>query len=241
MSQSAPHSKQTPGTPGTPGADRAAFFAPIHAALGRSATRPPREPAPLVDESLARLAHASDDLPVLFTQRAQAVGMNVHRTRQQDAPALLAELLTVGSAKSVALSDALAATGPWRESLQRAGFTLIDWRGRAGVDRQFDTDAGVTDVQGALAESGTLVCTSGADTSRGLSLICPLHFAVLRASQIWPDMIDFWRSRVDRSAQGMPSSISFITGPSKTADIEGVLITGVHGPAAVHILLVEDA
>ena len=76
---------------------------------------------------------------------------------------------------------------------------------------------------------------------RGLSLVPLRHVAVLRRSEILPDMIDYLESLEGSSITDLPSSQVFVTGPSKTADIEGKLFTGVHGPAEVHIFLVTDA
>ena len=117
---------------------------------------------------------------------------------------------------------------------------ILDWRHEGGVDAQFDVDAGITDVHAALAETGTLICCSDTEHSRCLSLVPPLHVAVVGRRDVLPDMIDFWRSVEAESDGTLSSSISFITGPSKTADIEGELITGVHGPGRVEIYLVED-
>ena len=97
----------------------------------------------------------------------------------------------------------------------------------------------ITDVHGAIAESGTIVCASDAGHSRGLSLVPPVHIALVRQSDILPDLIDFLRKWKGTPGSGMPSSLTLITGPSKTADIEGELIVGVHGPGQVHIVVME--
>jgi L-lactate dehydrogenase complex protein LldG len=116
----------------------------------------------------------------------------------------------------------------------------VAWRDTPGFEALYNTDVGITDVQAAIAETGSLVCTAGPGSARGLSLVPPIHIAIVRRSQVVPDLIDYWTPSLN--AQLPPSSsVALITGPSKTADIEGVLITGVHGPREVHILLIEDA
>ncbi len=222
------------------GTDRALFMARVRAALGHAGSHEAPVP-PVVDEELVRLAGPDDDLLELFTRRAEEVGMTVHRTTQAQWPQQVAAQLAQAGARSAALGfkdrDRPDALSPF---LVRAGVDILDWRHEGGVDAQFEVDAGVTDVHAALAETGTLICCSDAQHSRCLSLVPPLHVAVVRRSEVLPDMIDYWRSVEAESGGALSSSISFITGPSKTADIEGELITGVHGPEKVEIYLVED-
>ena len=235
-------------SPSSPGEDRATFMQRIRTALGRSDAQAPAdrgEPAPEVDESLVRLAKASDDLPALLSRGAEAVGMNVHRSSREEAGQTLIACLRQREARRIGLgAPAVEGELNLRAQLTHAGFEIVDWHTAEGnhrLESQFDLDAGVTDVHAAIAETGTLVCCADADHSRGLSLVPLRHVALVRASDIVPDMLDFWR-RHDGLAPGhRPASTVFITGPSKTADIEGELITGVHGPGSVDIILIEDA
>jgi L-lactate dehydrogenase complex protein LldG len=92
---------------------------------------------------------------------------------------------------------------------------------------------GITAAAGAIAETGTLIL-SDTTTSRRLGALAPwIHVAVLRRDQIQPDLL--------AATATLPSdpNIIFATGPSKTADIEGILIEGVHGPGVQIALLVE--
>ena len=225
------------------GENRDTFMQRVRRGLGRSQTAAPSEAPPEVDESLARLASADDHLPDLFAERAGTNGMHVHRLAQQDAIGKVCELLRDASASRVA--SAAGATGQALNldaALREAGFTLPEWEEAPGMsDAQYALDAGITDVHAALAETGTLVMCSGARHPRGLSLAPPTHIALVRASDLLPDMIDYWQRMKGMPNTELPSSQVFVTGPSKTADIEGELITGVHGPGQVHILLIEDA
>lgn len=125
---------------------------------------------------------------------------------------------------------------PLENALRDAGMELVDWKHDPSMAPLYDADAAVTDVHAALAETGTLVCCADALHSRGSTLVTPLHVAIVRHRDIVPDMLDWVRRAPDRE----PSSTVFITGPSKTADIEGVLVRGVHGPGRVVIVLAAD-
>ena len=100
-----------------------------------------------------------------------------------------------------------------------------------------DIDAGLTTCDAALAETGSLVLTSGVKRPRLLSLVPPLHIAVVRSGDVYPRMAD-WMAAFDVTR--MPSNIILISGPSKSADIEQVLAYGVHGPKQLVVLLVES-
>jgi len=106
-------------------------------------------------------------------------------------------------------------------------------------DVLFDCEVGITDVDAAIAESGSIVVSTNGRI-RNAWITPPVHIAIVRASQIIPDVVDLFESHPDASQTDAldAASTTIITGPSKTADIEGVLVTGVHGPAVVEIVLV---
>jgi L-lactate dehydrogenase complex protein LldG len=96
---------------------------------------------------------------------------------------------------------------------------------------------GVTGVFCALAETGTLAMVSGADTPASASLLPETHVAVVPVARLVPHMEDAWdlmRAELGR----LPRAVNFISGPSRTADIEQSVVLGAHGPYRVHIVLV---
>lgn len=210
--------------------DRAAFMAKVREALGDPS--PPKQ-APLISDALVRLA-GHDDVAGRFETSAREVGATIHRvtpaTLVARTVALLAELNVKRAVATTSIED----------DLREAGIELVDWRGPGGMDASFDVDAGITDVHAALAESGTLVCSTDAHHGRAPSLVPRIHIAIVRAMDIVPDMLDLWPRYRGIAPSELPSSITLITGPSKTADIEGQLIKGVHGPGRVEIMLVVD-
>ncbi len=221
------------------GESRESFLARVHQALGRDATAAPNEPAPAVDEALVRLASADDDLVGLFARRAGEVGLKVHRVSQADAASKAVALLgELGATRLVCHAGATGEAIGLRAALGGC-FTFIE-PDAEGFGPCYDSDAGISDVHAALAETGTLICCSGRDRPRATSLVPPNHLALVRASDILPDMLDYWARLQGIPGRDLPSSQAFITGPSKTADIEGILVTGVHGPGRVDVLLIQD-
>ena len=98
----------------------------------------------------------------------------------------------------------------------------------------FAADAGITGVDGVIAETGTLVLATRPDQPRSASLLPPLHIAVAHRDQIVADLFDLFETGLAE----VPACLSLITGPSKTGDIELKLVTGVHGPGELHLVLV---
>jgi L-lactate dehydrogenase complex protein LldG len=166
--------------------------------------------------------------------------MTVHRVASADAGRRALEVLSALGARRVVSAITGVAMGIM-PALHAGGLDLAPWPTAVGFDPLYDIDVGVTGVEAAIAETGTLVCWSTVVCGRGLSLVPPVHLAVVCRSDLVPDLIDYFARHAREPYVTLPSSIVLITGPSKTADIEGVLITGVHGPREVHILLIEDA
>jgi L-lactate utilization protein LutC len=107
----------------------------------------------------------------------------------------------------------------------------------AARDALFAADASVTEVADLIAETGSLVIAAGPHMTRSESLIVPLHIAIARPEQLVPDVFDLFERF---SPTNMPASnLVLITGPSKTGDIEMKLVTGVHGPGEVHVLILR--
>ena len=100
-------------------------------------------------------------------------------------------------------------------------------------------DASVTDCEALVARTGTIVL-SAKNGGRVASVYAPVHVCVARASQLVYDLGDALQVLQQRYDGRLPSQISFATGPSRTADIEKTLVTGVHGPKEVYLFLVDD-
>jgi L-lactate dehydrogenase complex protein LldG len=115
-------------------------------------------------------------------------------------------------------------------------------RGRAEDGDQ----VGVTACFAAVAETGTLMLLSGPESPTRNNFLPDTHVVVLRASQVVASYEDGWAAlrEAGRRPEGgfaMPRTVNFITGPSRTADVEQRLELGAHGPRRLHIVLVDDA
>jgi L-lactate dehydrogenase complex protein LldG len=100
-------------------------------------------------------------------------------------------------------------------------------------------DIGFTVVDYGIAETGTLVLDSSSEDLRLATMVSEIHVAVLPLSRLKATAFDLQAELADMMAQAL-NYLAFITGASRTADIERVLALGVHGPLEVHILLWED-
>ena len=104
------------------------------------------------------------------------------------------------------------------------------------------TATGITGAVAAAAETGTVILASGADNPTTLNFLPETHIAIVPASAIGATYEDAWeRLRGARPETEMPRVINFVTGPSRTADIEQTLLMGAHGPRRLHVIVVEDA
>ena len=100
-------------------------------------------------------------------------------------------------------------------------------------------DLGITGVDYAIAETGTCVIIPRAGVSRLVSLLPPVHIALVESGQVLPSLDELFTLRRDDFLNGnLGSYMNLITGPSRSADIEYQLITGVHGPGEVHMVLI---
>jgi L-lactate dehydrogenase complex protein LldG len=208
----------------------------VSAALGR--TGPLLEPPvpPKIDEPLARLVHTDIGLPELFAKRAAEMKMAVAAIYAEELMGKLIQFLRDNGCRKIALPVSKLLEGlDVGNQLSAAGFEVKRWDAMT-LDELYDYDCGVTDVTYAVAETGSLVIRGSAGHGRALSLVPPIHVAVLEPKNFVPDLIDLFERL---TKDGDPTSVTLITGPSKTSDIEMNLVVGVHGPCKVQLFILQ--
>jgi L-lactate dehydrogenase complex protein LldG len=99
----------------------------------------------------------------------------------------------------------------------------------------FSYDVGITTAQAAIAETGTLVLDSADERHRLVSLVPPVHIAIVDASRICETLGEVLA--VLRNGKDLSRAVTFVTGPSRTADIEQTLTVGVHGPRELYVII----
>ncbi len=117
--------------------------------------------------------------------------------------------------------------------------TVADLSSASARDVFFGADVGISNVAQLIAETGSVVMATGPGEPRALSLLPPVHIAVADPGQLLDDLFDLFDlfSPLARPEKLPPSCLTLITGPSKTGDIELKLVTGVHGPGEIHVVL----
>lgn len=112
---------------------------------------------------------------------------------------------------------------------------------RSGLSPDFrparDGDAvGITGVFAAIVETATLMLLSGSQTPSNVSLLPETHVAAVGIDQLVAGMEEAW-DWLKQSEMGMPRAVNYVSGPSRTADIEQTIVIGAHGPYRVHVVV----
>ncbi|MFL5765697.1 MAG: lactate utilization protein C [Bacteroidia bacterium] len=102
------------------------------------------------------------------------------------------------------------------------------------------TDIGITSCECLIARTGSVMITSKQASGRRLPIYANFHIVVAYTSQLLPNIKDGLKFIREKYAESLPSMISTITGPSRTADIEKTLVQGAHGPREIFVFLIDD-
>lgn len=201
----------------------------VRTAVGRSAGQGPDAPPPVLlnvpemamDERIERFAAALEQLS----------GKAHVAASPEEARRIVGELIAGGSA--------VASQAPYLRECGVASLAGL-FTGYTGAEEIraacASAQVGVTSADYALADTGSLVMLASPDEARLISLLPPVHIAVMPRERLLTGLDELFTLLPNPAEQ--TSSMVLITGPSRTADIEQILIKGVHGPGMVHVILV---
>lgn len=133
-------------------------------------------------------------------------------------------------AKKIAISDSVLVSSVIGSE------TGIEFIENAKVETLFDCDLGITSAQWAIAETGTLVLESDLESHRLTSLVPPVHLCLIKAVNIRQTLGEI----LELTSRELSRTITFITGASRTSDIELTLAIGVHGPGELYVIIIAD-
>ena len=163
----------------------------------------------------------------------------VHRSSEAGLGECIARICAEKQVKMLAVGPELLSDEALCAQLAHQSALLKVTQCRVDQPALFQTvDAGITFTHGGIAETGTLLLWSSDQSPRLLSLVPPIHIAILYASQVVESLMDLMVK--ENWAAGLPTNVILISSPSKTADIQQTLAYGAHGPKQLVVVLVED-
>jgi L-lactate dehydrogenase complex protein LldG len=229
------------------------FLENVRNALGHSIGGPTRSAPefPSLGRVLAPIA--KEGFIDRFRQELEAVGGVAHQAESSaELDQILSEILaSAGSGPIVLSRNPLLGGLGLPDKLRSWGHSVVAWPSEKDVTADelghfraqcFSAKSGITGADFALVESGSFVLTSATEGSQLVSLAPPLHIVLYVRDQVVETLEEVLSHLLKRSpAADAGRSIVFITGQSRTADIEQISIRGVHGPLSIHAILVGEA
>ena len=185
------------------------------------------------------------DLVRRFSEALGAVGGTAHGPLAVDeALELLVELCKEragGAAVALSTGDPVIERLGVEGRLSEAGFELLTPEDVFWRERLADAGVGVTGAVTAVAASGTVGIACGPLAPRATSLVPPAHICLVLRDTMVEELAEAVRRRSPvGSAEDLPSNLVWVSGPSRSADLELVLTVGVHGPGSVDVIVVEQ-
>jgi len=174
-----------------------------------------------------------------FKIKAEAVGSEVYRfSADEDALSFIVEFLKKEGIAELNGPTAVWADCPFLTAMRKK--ELVEKVEGLRFDVSFETAAlakiGISQMDWAIADTGTLMQNAGAVEQRLVSMLPNIHLAIVSTNKILPDLTTALAEINPRDAD----YLTFITGPSRTADIERVLTIGVHGPERLIVIFVDQ-
>lgn len=162
----------------------------------------------------------------------------VFRATERTWPALIAQRLLAANVKRLLLDTSCVEGAALQQALPASVSTRYDRPIENWKAELFDAiDAGFTVARSGIASTGTLIVAPDAGSPRTMSLVPPLHIALVYAHSLHADL--HAAMRAEHWQAGMPTNLVMISGPSKTSDIQQTLAYGAHGPRELWVVIVE--
>ncbi|MFM2325872.1 MAG: hypothetical protein RIR31_74 [Bacteroidota bacterium] len=191
--------------------------------IRQALSNPAPLPFPQSEGNNAVFPPAPDDLEVVFAQEfVQLQGKFAFCSDEKDMLKQLQQLITEKQWTKIYCNE-----DKWNTALSNT----INLSG---------CDASVTGCELLVARTGTIVMSAAQQSGRTVSVYAPIHICIAYTSQLVYDIKDALQTLKEKYTGNIPSLITFASGPSRTADIEKTLVTGVHGPKEVYCFLVES-
>lgn len=174
----------------------------------------------------------NDPLEIVFAEQFLAVGGKF--VFCEDDLDLIENLLALIE------KDSLRRIYAWEPQLQK----LLDNYGFPYYSTATDfenAELGITTCEALIARNGSVLISNANASGRRLSIYPHVHLVIAYTSQLMPDIKDGMTLLKRKYGENMPSMVSLVTGPSRTADIEKTLVLGAHGPRELYVFLVDDS
>ncbi len=189
---------------------------------------PTPKPYPNLAEPSTYYNHTEEDLAVLFAHTFTGIqGQFSFCESQQDLIAQLKQLLHSRNWSSI-----YCAEKQWQSLPELCEVRLSNSLSTC--------DASITGAEILVARTGSIVLSAAQAEGRTASVYAPIHVCIAQTSQIVYDIKEALAGLKEKYGEDLPSFISFASGPSRTADIEKTLVTGVHGPKEVFLFLLGN-
>ena len=180
-------------------------------------------PFPKIDNTTSVYQPAKDELDIIFAEAfTQLQGKFVFCIDEKDLRSQLQQLIKVKEWMKIYCNE-------------------DKWNAEFSNTLNLEScDAAVTGCEYLVARTGTIVMSAAQQSGRTVSVYAPVHICIAYSSQLVYDIKDALQLLKEKYAGNIPSLITFASGPSRTADIEKTLVTGVHGPKEVYLFLVDS-
>jgi L-lactate dehydrogenase complex protein LldG len=183
-----------------------------------------------IRESPPLYASPEGSLEDAFAENGASVNALVIKVKNpEELKTVLESLVSANNWKEIACPEKQI-----RELLQNAGFGPL-----SGESLAENCDVAITGCEYLAASLGSVIVSSAQTGSRRIFVYPPVHIVIARASQLVETLGEGYMKTLLKYGDALPSMITVLTGPSRTADIEKTLVLGAHGPKELHILILD--